>query len=126
MIRYAFLTQLNPPAPFVNIVVRNPANGDELRDIPAQMDTAADRTIVPEALVKDLGLAQVGTIKLGGFGGASYTLAVYAILLGLHGLPLRPLKVAAHTEEPWVLLGRDFLNSYRILLDGPQLTLEIG
>jgi hypothetical protein len=25
MIRYAFLAQLDPPAPFVNVVLRNPA-----------------------------------------------------------------------------------------------------
>lgn len=25
-----------------------------------------------------------------------------------------------------LLLGRDVLNRYRVLLDGPQLTLEIG
>ena len=51
---------------------------------------------------------------------------VYAVLLGLHDLPTRPFKVAAHTEESWILLGRDVLNAYRVLLDGPQLALEIG
>jgi hypothetical protein len=126
MIRYAFLSQLDPPAPFVNAVLRNPANGAELRDFPAQLDTAADRTVLPESLVKSLGLPQVGTMKLAGFGGATYTLPVYVVLLGLHDLPIRPFKVAAHTEESWVLLGRDVLNSYRVLLDGPKLALEIG
>jgi hypothetical protein len=126
MIRYAFLAQLDPPAPFVNVVLRNPATGAELRDLPAQLDTAADRTVLPDSLVKSLVLPQVGAMKLGGFGGATYTLPVYAVLLGLHDLPARPFKVAAHAEESWVLLGRDVLNAYRVLLDGPQLALEIG
>jgi hypothetical protein len=125
MIRYAFLTQLDPPAPFVNVVLRNPVNNAELRDVPAQLDTAADRTIVPESLVRSLSLPQVGAAKLGGFGGVSYTLPVFAALLGLHDLPVRPIKVAAHSEELWILLGRDVLNGFRIVLDGPRLTLEI-
>ena len=66
MIRYAFLSQLNPPAPFIKIVLTNPASGATLRDIPAQLDTAADRTILPEELVKALALLHVGTVKLGG------------------------------------------------------------
>jgi hypothetical protein len=121
MIRYAFLRELHPPAPFVN-----PATGAELRDVPAQLDTAADRTVLRESLVKSLSLPQVGNMKLGCFGGATYTLPVYAILLGVHDLPIQPFKVAAHAEESWVLLGRDVLNSFRVLLDGPQLALEIG
>jgi hypothetical protein len=126
MIRYAFLSQLDPPAPFLNVVLRNPASGAELRDLPAQLDTAADRTVLPEPLVKSLALPQVGIMKIGGFGGVTYTLPTYAVLLGLHDLPAQPFKVAAHAEESWILLGRDVLNSYRVLLDGPQLALEIG
>jgi hypothetical protein len=126
MIRYAYLSQLDPPAPFVNIVLRNPANGVELSNLPAQLDCAADRTVVPESLVKSLGLPQVGTIRIGGFGGATFTVPVYPVLLGLHDLPVQSFKVATHSEESWVLLGRDVLNAYRILLDGPQQALEIG
>ncbi len=126
MIRYAYLAQFQPPAPFVNIGLRNPASGTELRDQPAQVDTAADRTVLPDSLVKSLGLPQVGTIKLGGFGGVTYTLPVYAVLLGLHDLPPQLFKVAAHTQETWVLLGRDVINGLRTVLDGPQLALEIG
>jgi hypothetical protein len=126
MIRYAFLAQLDPPAPFVNVVLRNPVSGEEVRDVPAQLDCAADRTVLPESVVKTLRLPQVGTIKLGGFGGATYTLPVYFVHLGVHDLPVQSLKVASHAEESWVLLGRDVLNLYRILLDGPRLALEIG
>jgi len=126
MIRYAFLAQRDPPAPFVNVVLRDPVNGAELRDVPAQLDCAADRTILPEAVVKSLSLPQVGTIKLGGLGGVTYTLPTYAVQLGLHDMPINLFKFAAHVEETWVLLGRDVLNSYRILLDGPELALETG
>src|SRR5258708_4523092 len=123
MIRFGFVSQLNPPAPFVKVVLRNPSSGAMLSDFPALLDTAADRTVLPDSLVKTLGLVQTETIQAGGFGGATYMLPVYAVLLGLHDMPLRLHFVAAHAEESWVLLGRDVLNSYRVLLDGPNLAL---
>ena len=49
----------------------------------------------------------------------------YAVLLGVHTLAERLIEVIAHAEESWVLLGRDVLNSLRIVLDGPRLVLEI-
>src|SRR5260370_18897939 len=107
MIVYAFLPHLDPPAPFVNVLLRNLVSGAELRDVPGQLDCAADRTVLPESVAKSLSLPQVGTMQLGGFGGATYTLPVYAVLLGLHDLPIQPFKFAAHTEESWILLGRD-------------------
>src|SRR5262245_45737149 len=125
MIRYAFLTQLEPPAPFVHLILRNQVSGAEVRDVPAQLDTAADRTVLRESLVRTLTLPQVGNIKLGGFGGVTYTLPVYAVVLGVHDFATQTLKVASHSEESWVLLGRDVLNRFRIVLDGPRLALEL-
>jgi hypothetical protein len=37
----------------------------------------------------------------------------------------RLVKVLASLEEPYVLLGRDVLNHFRITLDGPNLVLDI-
>jgi hypothetical protein len=36
-----------------------------------------------------------------------------------------PIYVGHVADEPYVLLGRDFLNAYRILPDGPQSRLEV-
>jgi hypothetical protein len=126
VIRYSYHPQFQPPAPFVNVILRNPATGDELRDVPAQVDSAADRTVLPDTVAKSLRLPQVGIMRFGGFGGVIHTLPVYAVLLGIHDLPAQPFKVTAHAEESWVLLGRDVLNAHRLLLDGPQLGVEIG
>jgi hypothetical protein len=126
MIRYPYLPQIQPPTPFVNVVVRNPATGVELRDLAAQLDTAADRSVLPDSVAKSLALPQVGTMQFGGFGGVTYSLPVFAVLLGIQNLPPQPFKVTAHAGESWILLGRDVLNLHRIVLDGPQLAVEIG
>ena len=67
MIRYTYNAQVQPPAPFVYLTLRNPADGSEVQNVAAQID-----------------------------------------------------------NEPWVLLGRDVVNAHRLVLDGPQFTLEIG
>jgi hypothetical protein len=36
------------------------------------------------------------------------------------------LEVAASDGEIYALLGRDLLNHYRVVLDGPNLILEIA
>lgn len=125
MTRYSYVSQLVPPAPFVNINLRNPANAADLRDVPAQLDTAADRTVIPMPLVRTLSLPQVGTMQLGGFGGATYTVPMFGLLIAVHDFPFLPIKVAAHDDEEWTLLGRDVLNAIRLLLDGPALALEL-
>ena len=126
MIRYTYVSQLQPPAPFVQVQLHNPVTGNDLRDVPAQVDTAADQTLIPESVVQNLGLPQLGTATIAGVGGVQQVLPTYPLQLAIHNLPALTIEVLASSGEPWVLLGREILNAYRVLLDGPQLGLEIG
>ena len=126
MIRYSFFTQMQPPAPFVLLTLRHPQTGAEVQDVIAQLDTAADRTLLPLDLVKSLAFDKIGDIEIEGVGGTVEFMPLYHILLGIASRPLRPYAVVAHPGEPWVLLGRDVLNGHRVLFDGPNLVLEIG
>jgi len=125
-IRYGYHRQLQPPAPFVNVTLRHPFSGATVRDFPSQVDCGADRTVLPEELAQALGLPQVGTLGIAGLGGGIQSMHSFAVLLGIHDLPLQPVEVVTSTGEEWILLGRDVLNAHRILLDGPRLALEIG
>ena len=126
MICYRYAAQLRPPAPFVSVTLRNPVTGAEQQDVPAQLDRAADRTLLPEPVARALALPQIGTIKIGGVGGIAQTMPSYPVQLAIDNLPVQAVEVVARAGEAWVLLGRDVLNSYRLLLDGPQLFVEIG
>ena len=126
MIRYAYNAQKQPPAPFVLVTVRHPRHGTEARDVPVQLDTGADRSLVPQAIVDALGLEYSGSLPVGGVGGKVEELALYTAELRIHTLSPRVIEVFAHPGEPWVLLGRDVLNVHRLLLDGPGLALEVG
>lgn len=126
MIRYAYNRQLEPPAPFIHVSLRRPGGSSSLEDIPAQIDTAADRTVVPSGLVTRLGLVPLDELPIAGFGGQVLLVPTYYVELAIRGQPPRPVEVLAHESESHVLLGRDVLNHHRLLLGGPGLALEIG
>ena len=126
MIRYAYNRQVEPPGPFVHVSFRCPDTGQTINNLPAQIDTAADRTVIPGDLVERLGLVPLDELPVAGFGGQVFLISTYYVELTIRGLAPQLVEVLAHAEEPYVLLGRDILNGCRLWLDGPELALEIG
>jgi hypothetical protein len=126
VIRYLYNTQHDPPAPFVHVTLRTPDGAKVLADCPAQLDTAASRTVVPKKWADVLGLLPFDQLPVEGVGG--HVLQLETVLVQIEIRQLQPLTIEALRceGEPYVLLGRDILNRYRIVLDGPQLALEMG
>jgi predicted aspartyl protease len=125
VIRYTYTPLGKEPAPFVHVTVKHPATSAELVNQPAQLDTGADRTIIPSSAVKNLGLVRLDRIDCAALDGRIVSLFTFLVQLAIQNQPARPVEVAASEGEPWILLGRDVLNQYRILLDGPGRTLVI-
>jgi len=46
MIRYKYNQQVSPPAPFVHVTISRPNDETSVRDLPAQIDTAAEMTMI--------------------------------------------------------------------------------
>jgi hypothetical protein len=126
MICYRYVSTVDPAAPFVKIGLRCPITGRQVEGLPALIDTAADRTVVPAPIIAGLNLEQAGHELFQGFGGQVVELPTYVVVVVIHDLTPITVKVALGEDEPYVLLGRDVLNLYRLVLDGPELTLEIG
>ena len=125
MIRYRHTHQLSPPAPFVNVTLRCPVTVSQLAGLPAQLDSAADRTILPGRVVEGLGLVEDGRALFQGFAGEVIELPIFLIEVQVHDFSPVLIRAALGEHEPHVLLGRDVLNSHHVVLDGPGLALEI-
>lgn len=95
-------------------------------DRPARVDSGADRTILPVSLAMQLGLEEIERLTFEGLGGQRLELSTFQVQLVVRDLAPIIVKVAASDGEPHVLLGRDVLNRYKVVLDGPNLKLEIG
>jgi hypothetical protein len=126
VIRYLYATHLSPPAPFVHVTVSCPSTGRLTASLPAQVDPAADRTVLPGVVVTSLALVEDGRLLIQGFGSQILELPTFLVAVSLHDLSPVLVRAVLGEQEPWILLGRDVLNAHRLLLDGPQLALEIG
>jgi predicted aspartyl protease len=98
------------------------------RDYTAIIDSGAAYTCVPVELVSDFQLEQRGEIDVVGTTGPSEVQGIYEINLEFLGLTFSCHPVLAGTGEitkEFILIGRDILNSYSVLLDGPNLIFTI-
>jgi hypothetical protein len=100
--------------------------GRWVENLPALADTGADQTVVPERIVTQLGLAQLDQVSVTGFSGRPEIRPTYAIRLVVRDLPPVDVEVLTGWSDTHAILGRDVLNRYKIVLDGPNLRLEIG
>jgi predicted aspartyl protease len=126
MIRYLYNRQVNPPAPFVHVTIRTANASKELSEYPAQIDPGADRTVIPWQVVEELGLDEIRRLPIGVVGGQILNMPTFLVQIEIRQLESLALEVLGDKEERFTLLGRDILNNFRLLLDGPQLALEIG
>jgi predicted aspartyl protease len=117
---------LNPPAAFVLAKISPTVGTQSSEALLAQLDTGADRTVVPLEVVEQLSLASSGVALVAGLGGEIEEARLYDVRLAIAGFSPLAVEVLANAGEPWVLLGRDVLNHFRIVLDGPGRRLEIA
>jgi predicted aspartyl protease len=125
MIRYSYNRQITPPAPFVHVSIRPPERGIAVSDLPALLDTAADITVIPARVAEELQLIPLDEVPIGGFDGRVSWVSTFLVQLALRQSTPKVIRVVASRDEPYALLGRDVLNDYRAILDGPLLRLEI-
>ena len=123
--RYNYNRQLTPPAPFVHVRAAAPASGKAVEQIAAQLDSAADRSVIPWSVVEALQLPQLDELPALGFGGHLLSVPTFLVQLTVRSCTPITVEAFASREEPYVLLGRDVLNHFRILLDGPNLVVEM-
>jgi hypothetical protein len=126
MIRYQYNRQFSPPAPFLLITLRSPKLPKEVVDFPAQIDVAADKTVLPSTVVERLELVQVREIPIAGYGGSITMSPTFIAQVAIHDFAPLVIEALSSRGEPYVLLGRDVLNNFRLVLDGPQPRFEIA
>lgn len=85
VIRYRYNPQISPLAPFVDVTLQSTEGELALADLPAQIDTAADMTVLPASLVDQLRLVQLDAIPVVAFGGIRRTFPTFLVRLTLRG-----------------------------------------
>jgi hypothetical protein len=89
-------------------------------DVPTQLDSGADITLIPQEAVKRLNLTVVpNAYELAGFDGHTTIAPMVRLELVFCQRTFRGQFLLI--EQPWGILGRNLLNNVPLLLDGPHL-----
>jgi hypothetical protein len=113
--------QFDPPASLAYVTLRNPDNGAVQSDVSMLLDSGADVTLIPDAVVDLLGTLVVleKQYELTGFDGSVSLALAVRLELGFCDRTFRGQFLLI--DKAWGVLGRNVLNSVPILLDGPNL-----
>ena len=115
----------NPPATVLAVTVTGVVRRRPRIDSPAFIDTGADITAVPETLVNRLKLYPIGRLNLEDANAFKTPVYTYDVFLSLPGESAQKLEVVL-TPYPFVILGRDWLHNYYVLLDGPGQQFQLS
>ena len=118
-------SQFDPPAPLARVSLRAPNSDTAVNDVPMLIDSGSDLTLIPEGVVADLslGFEDRETYEVEGFDGKrSKARSVQLELVFLSGT-FRGRFLVVNSQ--FGILGRNVLNHFAILLDGPGLNWEL-
>lgn len=120
----------NPPAPVVLVELRSPTspNVPHPARLPALIDSGADGSAIPRALIDSLRLCQVDEIMAGGYDDEEEDLVpqpVYSVHLTFPSLKPILVEVIPKDSEGYAIIGRNIINDWLLTLDGPKFKAYI-
>lgn len=125
MIRVRYIPTARSAEPVVDVLLGHPDGPPAAWGIPALLDSAADRSVIPLHVADALGLPYAGTTEVEVAGGTVVEFLIYEASIRIDGVMDFILEVVA-ADEPRVLLGRDVLNAVHTHLDWPGRMLTLS
>ncbi|MBI3537186.1 MAG: retroviral-like aspartic protease family protein [Chloroflexi bacterium] len=118
-------TSFIPPAPFLEIQLGAPDAAFAIGPVRAFVDTGADVSIVPLRYLEPLYLQADNRKFLRSSWGERRLVDVYFldVAVGNRRLPL--VEIIADERGDEMILGRNLLNKLMLILNGPNLILEL-
>ena len=117
-------TRFQPPAPLANVTLHNQDTGTAWTDVPMLLDTGADLTLVPRTMLgrPDIQPDPNRQYELLGFDGSTSFAQIVQLELIFLGKRFRGPYLLI--EQEYGIIGRNILNSVRLVLDGPMQTWD--
>jgi predicted aspartyl protease len=121
---YRYDAKFNPPAPVLPIQLSSPSR-ISLLTVPALVDSGSDITVIPRTVAQDLNLQPAYVAYSKGLSGALEESTVFSAMVSIEREEPEITGVLTWNED-YALLGRDVINHWQVLLDGPGLVLTVS
>jgi len=122
-LKFEYSSAYDPPAPIIKLKVANP-NTEATTDDDFLVDSGADITLLKKEIFEILDLHYSGSMHISGVLGVPEELPVSWIQVATPLGTNEFIKVAITPVNDENILGRDVINRWRLLLDGPQEQLS--
>lgn len=123
--KISFDLSFNPPAAVGSVVLRSPELLIRSSPIVVQIDTGADISLLPRSSVtQEFLLSSESVLKrITGYDGTSRYIEAVELQIVFEGV--RFTGEFCLIDDQIGILGRDILNHFSLLLDGPELLWEV-
>lgn len=105
------------PAPCMDIKIKKIWDKENLQ-VNAELDTGADITSIPKDILKKIDIPAKGSEEITDYNGKKHKRKLYFICLEVNSKKFE--QDVIETENDKILLGRDILNSFVLLLNGKR------
>jgi predicted aspartyl protease len=114
----------HPPAPIASIKIQGRNEPSKIVDTALSLiDTGADTTLLPRWAIEQLGITTISTnMKLQWYDGS--VRSVETVEASVYFLGGRFDGAYPIIDQPHGIIGRDLMNYFKILLDGPNKSWE--
>ncbi len=117
--RLAYRSDYRPPVPALPVRLYSSVTDRHTEPTLAIVDTGSDASIVPLRYLLAIGAEETAPGWLITVTGSRQAVALYFVDIQLEWEVAPGLRVIADEEGEDIVLGRDFLNRFPLLLDGP-------
>lgn len=125
VVTFAYDGGYDPSAPVIEIGV-GPADGAPARlTVLALVDSGADGTVLPEAMLQQVGARYVQRRMLRGITGDRVAVNLHLVAIHVRGQVIASIRAVADKSGNEAIIGRDVLNQLMMTLDGPAKTVTI-
>jgi len=115
-----------PPAPIITLTVDGYSDSAEPATIRAMVDSGADGTMLPTAVLEKIEASYVDSVRMSGVTGTIEQQDRYRVRLQIGDIVIKGIDAVAIESENESLIGRDVVNQLVVTLNGLAAELTIA
>ncbi|MFP4395561.1 MAG: hypothetical protein ACLFTI_09885 [Anaerolineales bacterium] len=122
---YEYDVNYTPPAPTLGLYLSVPERDTTLGPLSGIIDTGADGTLIPTVYLKELRASPIDDAWVRGQWDEWRSVLMYMVDVRVGTTTVPGLHVVGDVRGDEIVLGRNYLNRLRLLLNGPAAITQL-